>query len=110
MKFPVILAVAALAIGTVTVALTVAAPPVAAQSTSDQVATTQTTTFAVENMFCALCPVTVRTAMLRVEGVRSVDIEFDARTATVVFDPSVTNAEAIAAASINAGYPARPGP
>jgi mercuric ion binding protein len=35
-----------------------------------------------------------------------VEIDFGARTATVVFDPSVTNAAAIAAASTNAGYPA----
>ena len=55
------------------------------------------------------CSANLERAMQRVEGVRSVDIDFDARTATVVFDPSVTNAEAIAAASTNAGYPARPG-
>ena len=62
--------------------------------------------FAIQNMTCALCPVTVKRAMEGVEGVRSVNIDFDAKTATVVFDPSVTNADAIAAASTNAGYPA----
>jgi mercuric ion binding protein len=41
-----------------------------------------------------------------VSGVKSVSIDFDAKTATVVFDPSVTSIEAIAAASTNAGYPA----
>jgi mercuric ion binding protein len=64
----------------------------------------------VENMTCALCPVTVRTAMERVPGVKSVAVDFKAKTATVVFDPSVTTVEAIAAASTNAGYPARPAP
>jgi mercuric ion binding protein len=41
-----------------------------------------------------------------VAGVRSVTVDFDARTATVVFDPARTTIEAIAAASANAGYPA----
>ena len=80
--------------------------PAAAQSASQQVAAAQTRTFAIQNMTCALCPVTVKRAMEGVEGVRSVNIDFDAKTATVVFDPSVTNADAIAAASTNAGYPA----
>jgi len=64
-------------------------------------------TFAVENMTCATCPITVRTAMRRVEGVQSVDVDFDAKTATVTFDPSVTTPEQIGAASANAGYPAQ---
>lgn len=68
----------------------------------------QKVTFVVENMSCALCPVTVRTAMERVPGVKSVEVDFKAKTATATFDPSVTTAEAIAAASTNAGYPARP--
>lgn len=70
------------------------------------IATEQQATFAVENMICALCPVTVRRAMEGVNGVRSVDVDFEAKTATVVFDPSATSPEAIAAASSNAGYPA----
>jgi mercuric ion binding protein len=68
----------------------------------------QSVTFEIENMTCALCPVTVRKAMEGVEGVRSVEIDFDARTARVVFDPAITTSESIAAASANAGYPARP--
>jgi mercuric ion binding protein len=68
--------------------------------------TEQTATFDVPGMTCALCPVTVRKAMEGVEGVKTVEVDFDARTATVVFDPSVTTVEAIAAASANAGYPA----
>lgn len=87
--------------------LTAVAPikvlPVAAQT----VAAEQTVTFAVDNMTCALCPVTVKRAMEGVEGVRTVEIDFEARTATVVFDTAATSAEAIAIASANAGYPAR---
>ena len=83
-----------------TVALPV--PVAAAQAASSE----QTTTFDVPGMTCALCPVTVRKAMESVEGVRLVTVDFDARTATVVFDPSKASIESIATASENAGYPA----
>jgi mercuric ion binding protein len=63
--------------------------------------------FAVENMTCALCPITVRSAMQRVQGVTSVAIDTDAMTAIVVYDPAQATADAIAAASANAGYPAK---
>lgn len=66
----------------------------------------RTQTFAVENMTCALCPITVKKAMNGVDGVRSVDVDFNAKRATVVYDPSVATADEIAAASTNAGYPA----
>ena len=77
------------------------------QAAAQSVAAEQTVTFTVDNMTCALCPVTVKRAMESVEGVRAVAIDFAARTATVEFDTGTTNADAIAAASANAGYPAR---
>lgn len=77
-----------------------------AKAAPAQAVEVQTVTFSVENMTCALCPVTVKKAMEGVAGVKSVTVDFDAKTATAVFDPSVTNADAIAAASTNAGYPA----
>ena len=79
---------------------------VAAQSAAVQAEGAETKTFAIRNMTCALCPVTVKKAMQGVTGVKLVSIDFDAKTATVVFDPSVTDASAIAAAATNAGYPA----
>lgn len=79
-----------------------------AQLASTQAATEKTTTFLVDNMFCAACPITVKTAMSGVEGVKSVEIDFAAKTATVTFDPSVASEAAIAAASTNAGYPVQP--
>lgn len=68
----------------------------------------QTALFFVENMTCATCPITVRLAMEGIEGVRSAEVDFETKSATVVFDPALTNPEAIAAASTNAGYPAAP--
>jgi len=66
----------------------------------------QTRTFAIENMTCALCPVTVKKAMSNVNGVKSVNVNLDTKTATVEFDSTVTTVDEIAQSSTNAGYPA----
>lgn len=84
------------------------APAAAGTAAIVAAATERTETFAIENMTCALCPITVKTAMEHVDGVKSVKVNFDAKTATVVYDPSIATAEAIARASTNAGYPATP--
>lgn len=70
----------------------------------------QVTTFAVDRMTCAACPITVSKAMKKVDGVKSVNFDYKARTATVTFDASITNVEQIGEASTNAGYPAVPVP
>ena len=107
MKRSLIFATALLALGGLGWGVSPAPTPAAAQSAAVQVAAAQTKTFAIQKMTCALCPVTVKKAMEGVAGVKSVSVNFGAKTATVVFDPSVTTADAIAAASTNAGYPAR---
>lgn len=66
-----------------------------------------TQTFAVEKMTCALCPVTVKKAIESVNGVTSVDVDLESKTATVTFDDEVATSDAVAGASTNAGYPAK---
>ena len=68
----------------------------------------QTVTMDIEKMTCALCPLTVRTAMQRVDGVQEVDVDFDSKTAAVTYDDEKTTAEAVAQASTDVGYPATP--
>jgi periplasmic mercuric ion binding protein len=80
----------------------------ATASATDAAAVEKTQVFAIENMTCASCPITVKTAMKKVDGVSSVDVDFEAKTATVVYDPAIATAEQIANASTNAGYPASP--
>lgn len=65
-------------------------------------------TFAVDNMTCASCPYIVKRSMAAVPGVSKVAVSLEAKTATVTFDDAKTNPDAIAAASMNAGYPAHP--
>jgi mercuric ion binding protein len=80
---------------------------VSPQSAAQTQVQVQTDSFVIDNMTCATCPITVRTAMSRVTGVRSVEVDFDTKRATVSYDPTRATPEAIAAASTNAGYPAR---
>jgi mercuric ion binding protein len=68
----------------------------------------RTITFAVDNMTCASCPYIVKTSMAAVSGVTKVAVSFETKTATVTFDDAKTTADTIAAASMNAGYPAHP--
>jgi mercuric ion binding protein len=73
----------------------------AAGSDSDQ-----TATFDVEKMTCATCPIAVRKAMQRVDGVKEVNVDLDSKTAIVTYDASVTTTAAIGNASTDVGFPA----
>jgi mercuric ion binding protein len=66
----------------------------------------QTVTLDVKNMTCAVCPITVRKALEKVQGVAGVKVDLDAKTATVTFDPDKVNAAALIKATTEAGYPA----
>ena len=63
--------------------------------------------YAIENMTCATCPITVRQAMRRVDGVHNVEVDFTAKTATATYDPTVTSAAEVAEASDSVGFPAK---
>ena len=68
----------------------------------------RTVTLAVENMYCAACPLIVKESIAVVPGVSKVEVSYKAKTAVVTFDDVRTNLDSIAAASAKAGYPARP--
>lgn len=60
----------------------------------------------VPGMTCQFCPITIRKALEKVDGVIDAQASFDTKTATVVFDPSRTDPQALMRATANAGYPA----
>ena len=97
---------AVLALGTLMLGLPAIAPIAFAQSVPAVASTLSEVSFNVPGMTCATCPITVKIAMSGVEGVQSVEVDFDSRSAIVIFDPGLTNAAAIAEASAQAGYPA----
>jgi len=69
-------------------------------------AATRTVTLSVPGMTCAACPITVKKALTKVEGVSKVDVAFKQREAAVTFDDARTNVQALTKATGNAGYKA----
>jgi mercuric ion binding protein len=67
----------------------------------------ETVTFDVERMTCATCPIAVRKAMQRVDGVKDVGVSLENKSAVVTFDPSTTTAAEIGQASTDVGFPAK---
>ena len=65
-----------------------------------------TVKFTVEKMTCATCPISVRKAMERVDGVKEVRVDLESKTATVTFDSSLVTASDIGNASADVGFPA----
>ena len=97
---------AILALGTLMLGLPPTTPIAFAQAAPAVASTLTEVSFNVPGMTCATCPITVKIAMSGVQGVQSVEVDFDTRSATVLFDPALTDAAAIAEASAQAGYPA----
>lgn len=65
----------------------------------------RTATLSVDNMDCAVCPITVRKALEKVPGVESAKVDFKSKLAVVAFDASKTTPEALTKATADAGFP-----
>jgi copper chaperone CopZ len=65
--------------------------------------------FTVNGMYCASCPFVVKTAIERVNGVRSVNLKTKGETGTaeVEFDKSKTDLKAIKQSVLDLGYGVR---
>lgn len=67
--------------------------------------TLRTVTLDVKNMYCALCPITVRKSLEKVPGVAKANVDFAAKTAEVTYDPARVQPAALEEATTDAGYP-----
>jgi mercuric ion binding protein len=65
----------------------------------------QTVTLDVPGMSCAACPMTIKMALKKVEGVTEAEVSYQKREATVTFDDTETTVEALTQATANVGYP-----
>lgn len=65
----------------------------------------QSVTLAVPGMTCAACPITVKRAISKVEGVSKTDVNFDKREVVVTFDDAKTSVQKLTKATEDAGYP-----
>ncbi len=68
-------------------------------------AATRTVTLSVPGMTCAACPITVKKALSKVDGVSQALVSYDTREAIVTFDDAKTNVQKLTAATKDAGYP-----
>ena len=68
-------------------------------------AESQSATLVVEGMTCAGCPVTVKKLLKKVDGVSEVSVDAKTHLARVRFDPDKTQADQLAKAVTEIGYP-----
>jgi mercuric ion binding protein len=61
----------------------------------------------VPGMKCPACPITVMVAIKRVEGVKSVNADFESKLAEVSYDDRLTNISNIQEAAENVGFPSQ---
>lgn len=80
----------------VTLAVALSAPAYAA---------TKTVTLLVSGMTCAACPITVKKALGKVEGVGAIEVSYEKKEAVVTYDDTKTTVEALTKATEGAGYP-----
>lgn len=65
----------------------------------------QTVVLDVQNMTCALCPITVKKSLQQVPGVVDAKIDLEKKTAIVKFDPDRASVAMLTKATTDAGYP-----
>lgn len=56
-------------------------------------------------MVCPLCPITVKKALQKVNGVLNADVSLERKEAVVIFDDAKTNEQELIKATGNAGFP-----
>jgi periplasmic mercuric ion binding protein len=66
---------------------------------------TQTVTLYVPGMTCVTCPITVKMALSKVDGVQNTEVSFETREAIVSFDDTKAKVADLTEATKNAGYP-----
>jgi mercuric ion binding protein len=77
-------------------------------ASSNALAADRTVTLAVENMYCAACPYTVKASLQAVPGVKQAIVSYREKTAIVTYDDARTGVKELTAATTNAGYPSAP--
>ena len=61
----------------------------------------------VPGMKCPACPITVMVAIKRVQGVKSVNANFESKLAVVSYDDQLTNISSLQQAAKNVGFPSK---
>jgi len=67
-------------------------------------AAVHTVTLSVPGMYCAVCPITLKKALVKVPGVSKVNVSFEKKEAVVTFDDAKTSVKGLEDATFEAGY------
>lgn len=59
----------------------------------------------IPNMTCPVCPITIKAALKKVEGVSNVETFLDDKLARVTFDDEITDIANLEKSTADAGYP-----
>ncbi|MDE2094210.1 MAG: mercury resistance system periplasmic binding protein MerP [Burkholderiales bacterium] len=65
----------------------------------------RTVTLSIPTMDCPVCPITVKKALVQVDGVTRAEVNFDKRQAVVTFDDAKASVASLTRATQDAGYP-----
>lgn len=68
-------------------------------------AASKTVTLKVPGMTCPACPITVKKALNKVDGVSKVEVRYEQKQAVVTFDDKKTDTKALIKATTDAGFP-----
>lgn len=68
-------------------------------------ADSRTVKLSVPSMNCAMCPITVRKALEKVDGVKQADVDYKTKSAVVVYDDQKASVDLLTKATQDAGYP-----
>lgn len=71
------------------------------------VAAPKTVTLEVSRMICPACPIAVKKALQKVDGVVKADVSLERKEAVVTFDDAKTNEQELIKATGNVGFPSR---
>jgi mercuric ion binding protein len=80
-------------------------PMAYAEATVVQPNRQQTVTLNIKNMTCAMCTVTIKKTLQKVDGVQQAIVDYDSKTAVVTFDSLKADSAALIKATTDAGYP-----
>ncbi|MCX7074453.1 MAG: heavy metal-associated domain-containing protein [Methylococcales bacterium] len=66
----------------------------------------QSVMLSISGMPCAVCPVTIKKSLQKVEGVKTVSVSYENKTVAIVFNDQIASIEKLLKAAENSGYPA----
>jgi mercuric ion binding protein len=67
----------------------------------------RTVTLKIDNLSCPTCPYIIEKSLSKVRGVEKVEVSFKEKTATVTYDDTQTDMEALTRATGSLGFPSQ---